>query len=115
EQHLQDRAAEAGVVVAAGEIEGIELDLVRFDAEADAADDLVAGQDQAHARLVEVLAKDPPRTRGLVAEHALEMLAHHVDAQRQQSLEIFLPRRSEAPGRNHAAIIPRSWRPSAWP
>ena len=47
-----------------------------------------------------MLAEDAARALGVVAEDALEMLAHHVDAQREQRLEIGLARRAEAPGRH---------------
>src|SRR3954469_15348933 len=105
EQDLQDRRAKARVVKAAVEIERIELDLLGADPEADAADDLLADQDQAQAGFVEMLAEDPPGARRLVAKDALEMLAHHVDAQRQQRFEVGLADRVEAPGRDHAAIL----------
>ncbi len=97
QQDFQDRGAEPGVVEPALEIEGIDLPAIRLAAEADAADALVAHQDQPQSRLVEVPAEDAAGAAGLVAEYALEMLAHHLDAQRQQRLEIGLAWRAETP------------------
>src|SRR5688500_13720758 len=71
EQDLQDLRTQTAVVIAAGEIEGIDLYLGLADPEADAARDLVADQDQAQAGLGKVLAEHASRARRLVAEHAL--------------------------------------------
>src|SRR5262249_57510112 len=74
-----------------------DLALVLSDAKADAARTLAVDQDQPHSRLVELLAEQSSSPRGLVAEHPLEVLAHDVDAQGQQGLEIGLAHRPEAP------------------
>src|SRR5690349_6348810 len=87
------------------QVEGVDLDLLGADAEADAAGGLLTGQDQPQAGLVEVLAEYPPRPRGLEPEHPLEVLAHHVDAQRQQRLEVGFARGAEAPV--HQSMRPR--------
>ena len=82
------------------EIERVDLDLAVADAEADAADASRRPiRISAHAGLVEMLAEDAARALGRVAEDALEMLAHHVDAERQQRFEIGLasPGRSARP------------------
>jgi hypothetical protein len=49
QQHFQDRSAQPAIVMAAGEVERIDLDLALADAEADAACRLVTDQDQPEA------------------------------------------------------------------
>ena len=104
QQHFQDRSAQPAIVMLAGEVERIDLDLALADAEGDTARRLVTDQDQPEARLTEMLAEDPPRPRGLVTEHALQVLAHHIDANRQQRLEIGLAHRAETPDVDHASV-----------
>src|SRR6185436_3373 len=90
----------------------VDLDLHGAEAEADAARDFITGQDQAQTRFVEMLTEDAPRARRLVAEDALEVLAHHCDAQFQQWLEVFFLRRVEAPVHDRSAAINRCGRRS---
>src|SRR5476651_352974 len=96
--------------MAAVEIEGIDLQAVSLAADADAARALVADQDQAQSRLVEMFAEDAARTAGLEAADAFEILAHHVDAQHQKRLEFGFARRAERPVRERW----QSWPRAAW-
>src|SRR5476651_487466 len=91
-------------MIAPVEIEGIDLPAVGLGAEADAADTFITDQDRAHAGLVEMFAEDAPRARGLEAADPFEILAHHVDAQRQQRLEVGFAGRAEAPGWDHGPV-----------
>src|SRR5471032_262375 len=86
------------------ETEGIDLPAVGLGAEADAADTFITDQDRAQAGLVEMFAEDAPRARGLEAADPFEILAHHVDAQRQQRLEVGFAGRAEAPGWDHGPV-----------
>ena len=65
QQGFQDGGAEAAVVMTLLQVEGVELDLLGADAEANAARELLADQDQPQARLVEVLAEDARAREGL--------------------------------------------------
>ncbi len=121
EKRLQDPGAESGIVQAAIEIEGVDRDLAVAPAKADAAHALSVQQDQPHPRLVERRAKNPASALGRIAEHAFQMFAHDLDAQRQQRLEVRFADRAEAPiprsGTRHVKLSSRrvAWRPSASP
>src|SRR5215216_5121595 len=71
QQNFQDFSPQPAIVIAAGEVEGIDLDLGVADAEADAARKLVADQDRAQPGFGKMLAEDSSGARGLVAEHTL--------------------------------------------
>jgi hypothetical protein len=51
-----------------------------------------------------MFAEDPPRPLGLVAKDAFQVLAHHIDAQRQQRLEVGLAHGAETPGVSHTSV-----------
>ena len=104
QQHFQDCRAEPAILVAPVEIERVDLDFIFAGPEADAARPFVVDQDQPQAGLVEMLAEDPSRARGLLAEYPFQMLAHDVDAQRQQRFEVSLAHRAETPDVSHEFV-----------
>jgi hypothetical protein len=101
QQRLEDHAAKAAILKPAGKVERIEGEEIVARSKANAARDVVADQDESQSRRIEVLAKDPARAFRREAADAFEVFARHLDAQRQQGLEVGLTGRTEAPRFRH--------------